>query len=161
MPDQVLASLNSAFPMEQQGGMYFTMWYGVYDTMSRSLTFSSAGHPPALLFEGNSSAYSGLRRLQTGNLFIGGLSDTQFQTERIILGETNRLYVYSDGVFEISTGNGSMWSFSQFEDFMARFSESDESIIEQVFTHVRDLNGTNAFEDDFSILEVSIKVESA
>jgi sigma-B regulation protein RsbU (phosphoserine phosphatase) len=31
-PGQVLAALNRAFQMEQQNGLYFTIWYGVFDT---------------------------------------------------------------------------------------------------------------------------------
>jgi hypothetical protein len=54
-----------------------------------------------------------------------------------------------------------MWSFSQFEDFMARFSKSDGSIVQQVLGHAQELNQTEDFEDDFSILEVSIKLDSA
>ena len=29
-PGQVLAALNNAFQMDQQNGLFFTIWYGVY-----------------------------------------------------------------------------------------------------------------------------------
>ena len=50
-PDQVLAGLNAVFPMENHKEMYFTIWYGVYNRVSRVLTYASGGHPPALLIE--------------------------------------------------------------------------------------------------------------
>jgi phosphoserine phosphatase RsbU/P len=37
-PDQVLASLNHAFPGEQHNDMFFTIWYGVFNKSSYSLT---------------------------------------------------------------------------------------------------------------------------
>src|ERR1700760_5010581 len=43
-PEQVLAALNTLFPMDDHAGMYFTMWYGVYDKALRQLSFASAGH---------------------------------------------------------------------------------------------------------------------
>jgi hypothetical protein len=36
-PGQVLTALNDAFQMERHNNMYFTIWYGVYDTAARSL----------------------------------------------------------------------------------------------------------------------------
>ncbi len=52
-PDQVLAGLNAIFPMENHKEMFFTIWYGVYNCVSRVLTYASGGHPPALLIEDN------------------------------------------------------------------------------------------------------------
>jgi sigma-B regulation protein RsbU (phosphoserine phosphatase) len=52
-PAEVLATLNAMFPMEDNAGMYFTMWYGVFDTLSRCLDFASAGHHPAYLVAGD------------------------------------------------------------------------------------------------------------
>ena len=40
-PDQVLCALNSAFDMDSQNGMFFTLWYGVYDKSSRELSYAS------------------------------------------------------------------------------------------------------------------------
>ncbi len=45
-PDRVLARLNRLFRMEEQGGNYFTIWYGIYDASTRTLRYASAGHPP-------------------------------------------------------------------------------------------------------------------
>ena len=56
VPGQVLAALNNAFQMEQQNGLFFTIWYGVYNkpsTAYRLLRWGpssgsahSAVHPP-------------------------------------------------------------------------------------------------------------------
>lgn len=48
-PEQVLVSLNAAFPGEENNDMFFTIWYGVYKKSTRELTYASGGHPPALL----------------------------------------------------------------------------------------------------------------
>jgi sigma-B regulation protein RsbU (phosphoserine phosphatase) len=48
-PGEVLEALNEAFPMERQNNLYFTLWYGVYHAPSRTLSYASGGHPPALL----------------------------------------------------------------------------------------------------------------
>ena len=48
-PHQVLFSLNNAFPSEKNNDLFFTIWYGVYNTHSHQLVYTSGGHPPALL----------------------------------------------------------------------------------------------------------------
>ena len=48
-PDQVLSALNKSFPGEENNDMFFTIWYGVYNKSKHYLTYSSGGHPPALL----------------------------------------------------------------------------------------------------------------
>ena len=48
VPGQVLGALNNAFQMEQQNGLYFTIWYGVYHKPTRRIDYSGGGHPPAL-----------------------------------------------------------------------------------------------------------------
>ena len=45
-PAKVAQELNNLFPMEGQGGLYFTMCYGVLNTATRELRHVSAGHPP-------------------------------------------------------------------------------------------------------------------
>ena len=54
VPGQVLGALNNAFQMEQQNGLYFTIWYGVYQKPTRQIDYSGGGHPPALLYNGPS-----------------------------------------------------------------------------------------------------------
>ncbi len=50
-PAQVLASLNEAFPGEENNSMFFTIWYGVYNKNSRELVYASGGHPPAIFID--------------------------------------------------------------------------------------------------------------
>ena len=47
-PAAVMRGLNPIFEMGRHGGKFFTIWYGVYDSATRRLTFSGGGHPPAL-----------------------------------------------------------------------------------------------------------------
>jgi phosphoserine phosphatase RsbU/P len=65
-PGQVLQRLSSAFPMEKHNGLFFTIWYGVYDKGSRRLSWAGAGHPPALLFTGPDRGGASLRHRRGG-----------------------------------------------------------------------------------------------
>jgi len=153
-PSQVLGSLNNMFLMEEHNDMYFTMWYGVYDKSSRSITYASAGHPPALLFLDGPSEKSRIVELQAGNLVVGAVPDLPFQQEVYHLSGPGRLYIFSDGVFEIPMGDEERWEYKDFVKFMAESSPGGQSDMDRLWNHVRALNQAETLEDDFSILEV-------
>ena len=78
-PAEVLAGLNRAFPMEENQLKFFTMWYGVFEPASRTLRYSSAGHPPALMFNGRSGSPE--RNSASPSLPIGATEDATFETQ--------------------------------------------------------------------------------
>ena len=49
---------------------------------------------------------------------IGAVPDLEFQTASTTLGAFAKLYLYSDGVYEIERTDKSMWPFDEFIEFM-------------------------------------------
>ncbi len=156
-PDQVLSWLNATFPMEEQNDMYFTIWYGVFTPSSRSLTYSSGGHPPALLLNGAPGRATRVDRLRTENLFVGGMPGVEFKTARVNVPASSRLYLFSDGVYEIECEDGEMWGIDSFERFISESDSDKEPVLDRLLTHVRGLGRIETLEDDLSILEVVIE----
>jgi len=151
-PGQVLAALNEAFPMEEYGDKFFTMWYGVYERSTGILAHSGAGHPPPLLFEGT-AATEPVQLLGNAPM-IGAMPWDEFETERRPITPGSRLYVYSDGVHEIHKADGDEWTFGEFVEFMAQPAAPGTSLPAELFKHVLTLNGSDILDDDFSIVEL-------
>jgi sigma-B regulation protein RsbU (phosphoserine phosphatase) len=156
-PDMVLSSLNEAFPMEEQNGMYFTIWYGIYNRLTRNLDYSGGGHPPALLVTGLPGQNPRITQLHTPNLFIGGMADVAFEKRSVQLDPSSRLYIFSDGVFEIEEANGSVWGFGEFEKFLSRTFPSGQSVLDGLQKHVVALKSSDDLDDDFSIIEAHVQ----
>lgn len=152
-PGEVLARLNDVFPMEKQNGKYFTIWYGVYNRADRTLSYANGGHPPALLFTGHSPAEAPLQQLKPTGMCIGMMSDMPFETVQVRLGAYSRLLLYSDGVYEISQPDGSMWTMSEFVKYVTSLPVDQGSVLDQILVHVRQMHGCDVLDDDFSILE--------
>jgi phosphoserine phosphatase RsbU/P len=155
-PDQVLAGLNAVFPMEYHKDMYFTMWYGVYNRSSRLLTYASGGHPAALLMQDMPGNRSEMRELRTPNLFLGGLDGIDFEYDQVVIKPAARLYVFSDGVYEIMSENGACWEFDDLKAYLEDSGDRGKSTMDDLWTHVRQIAGSEALEDDFSVLEIRI-----
>jgi len=146
-PDAVLRALNQSFQMGSHHDMYFTLWYGVYQPGSRLLSFASAGHPPALLI--NQSNRIPIE-LKTPNLPIGILPDQNFAMDQVRISVGSYLYLFSDGVYEVSSLQG-IWGLA---NWIALVRASLDSSLDQVLQQIQSSRGKADFEDDVSLLRV-------
>lgn len=154
-PSAVLTALNTALPMEKYGSMYFTLWYGVYNPLLRQLTFASAGHPPGLIFFGQ-----GQRRMElaTDNPPIGVVEAIQFQESSLQLDIPCTLFIYSDGVFEVSLKNSSWWSCEAWADYLQEQLQQDHARPAELFHTIRAMTRGDRFSDDFTLLRFDFNV---
>ncbi|WP_159785200.1 PP2C family protein-serine/threonine phosphatase [Sodalinema gerasimenkoae] len=157
-PSQVLEALNQAFQTSSSGSFYeekyFTIWYGVYNTRRRTLTYASAGHPPALLLTnfGNPESAASLNRLNTPNLPIGMFPDIEYQAQHCTVTPSAKLYIFSDGVYEIPQSDGTVWGLDAFADWLTQTSHADD--LASVFEHLQTLCDPHPFDDDVSLLQL-------
>ena len=138
--------------MEEHGGMFFTMWYGVYDKRSRSLRYSSAGHPPAILLAPRTQAY----KLGTPALVIGAMAGTAYENAACAVDGPAELFLYSDGAYEIEVPGRAMMTIEQFFAIIAAAPRFETSALNRVLDDLRAIKGPGQFEDDLSLLRVSL-----
>lgn len=150
-PVEVFQGLNSAFQMKDHSDLFFTIWYGVYNTSTKVLKYSSAGHPPALLFDGKE-----FHRLSCENFLIGGLKKFPFTSHSIVIEQSTQIILYSDGAYEILKDDGEYWTMEEFAEKIGKLYEQDECTPERIFAEIRSLAGKNSLDDDFSILKINI-----
>lgn len=148
-PGRVLETLNAMFQMEQHAGMYFTMWYGVYDRETRRLDYASAGHHPAYL---RSADRSDLTPLKTRNPIIGAVTGKTYVADSVAVPCGGSLYVFSDGAFEIVTKAGVQWSLADFLPLLSGAPTPGATESERLFKEVRQASRPGEFDDDVSIL---------
>jgi sigma-B regulation protein RsbU (phosphoserine phosphatase) len=151
-PAQVLSGLNDAFLGEACGEKFFTIWYGVYCRSARLLRWAGGGHPPSLLFGDNGAAPA---MLESASPIMGIMPHASFEVHDLPVPARSRLYLYTDGCQEIHLPDGGQWPFEGFVDFMARSARSSTSVMDDLLSHVRSLNGSDSLLDDFSIVEVA------
>lgn len=154
-PAQVLTGLNKAFQMERYNNMYFTIWYGVYSKKDRVLTYSSGGHPAALLFNGPSKEDVQVYQLETPSFIIGGMEDTQFKNGSIQLEKYAQLFVFSDGIYELDRPSQGMMGFDDLITVMKE-ARKQPSVLETLLNSLRTLQQKETFDDDFSIVEFNL-----
>ncbi len=160
-PHLVLKSLNETFQMEEHRNMFFTMWYGVYNKTSRKLTYASGGHPPAVLVSGSNPKNVETKLLKTPGLVVGGMAQSQFVSEEVTIGAYNKLFVFSDGVYELATKEGMSLQLDDLIKNIESESSSQSSDIERVLNFSRKVNQDKPFSDDFSIVKLVFNASKA
>lgn len=147
-PAQVLASLNAMFQMEDHGGLFFTAWYGAYSLRDRRLTYASAGHHPGYLCS------PGLppRPLRTRGLMIGAAPQARFANESVEVPQDSTLYLFSDGVFEITAGDGRQCGLDDLLPLLAGTGAKVPGEAARVYDRVRQISRPGPLDDDFSLL---------
>jgi len=150
-PAEVLAGLNTAFPMERQHDMFFTIWYGVFNAPTRRLDFAAAAHPAAILLAPGAEP----RMLGQPNLPIGVMEDQAYTAASATVPAGSRLVVLSDGAFEVRLPGDASLSFEDFVGLVARAEgQGPEERAEAIIAAVQALTGRSDFEDDCTLLEL-------
>ena len=151
-PSSVLRGLNRAFQMNDRNDKYFTIWYGVYDREKRLLTYSSAGHPPAILL--TPTARSSEQRLKTPGVPVGMFPDIQYVNASCNIAANSSLYVFSDGIYEVEPQSDSHWGLERLINLLKRYQQSPERNLPKLLQLVRIWHPNIQFEDDLSILQI-------
>jgi sigma-B regulation protein RsbU (phosphoserine phosphatase) len=151
-PVQVLKALNLAFPSDANKDMFFTIWYGVFNKNKGELTYASAGHPPAILCDEESSCGYHINLLKTPNFVVGGIEGTKYVKDKCEIHEGNSLYIFSDGVYEVEKADGTTWRFGEFANFIKKIKKDSESVLDRLYEYARRIGKSEYLEDDFTIV---------
>lgn len=148
-PAAVLAALNEAFGMEEQGGLFFSAWYGLYELPARRLAYASAGHHPAFLRRMPDAMPEALA---TRNPAVGMMPGVRFRTGETVLPPGSRLILFSDGAFETATAEGRIRGLADFLPALARPPDAGRSELDRLLDAAREGARPGLFEDDVCLI---------
>lgn len=144
-PAAALAALNRAFASSEHGGHFFSIWYGVHDARTGQISFATAGHPAALLVLPSGE----LRELGNGGPMVGLVPEVTFEQSTAEAPPGSRLYVFSDGAYEIESPRGQLWSEASFQQALV----GCQGALESFFAACRAFRGAQ-LDDDCTVLHL-------
>ncbi len=152
-PAAVLQELNANFQMSEQNELYFTMWYGTYHLPTRTLSYSSAGHPPGLLITSSDPEVT-VTTLKTPNLPIGMIAEIKFQSAKIKIPSNSELYLFSDGIYEITNASGELWGLQAFSQSLCQLKGIAQDNLDHIIKVAQSFSSDQPFMDDVSIVRL-------
>ncbi|MGA1473943.1 MAG: SpoIIE family protein phosphatase [Prochlorothrix sp.] len=159
-PAQVLQALNDRFQMEDHNNQYVTVWYGIFDRRTQQLTYSNAGHPPAVLL--NSTLKNVADRCQilpSSGPPIGILPFSRYKSQTCSIEPGSTLYIFSDGLYEVIPPeeippDTEPCGHSEFLKVLQGFERSAETDLKAIPQRVLEETGKTHFSDDRSLIRV-------
>lgn len=156
-PDQVLEALNSKFPMEEHNNMFFTLCYGIYDKKTRQVTLASGGHPPPVLVHIEPDGKKTIKQLIVyGGPVIGAVEGMDYPTMTEQLAPGDIIYIYSDGLFELTMADGKVMELDNYLKIFAQEGDKTGKVpeVERVFNYSKEVMRGNPFADDVAVVEI-------
>jgi phosphoserine phosphatase RsbU/P len=128
-PVTVVSELNRRFQMDSQGGLHFTILYGILDLRTKIFRYACGGHPQPVLIRSGEAP-----RLVDGEGFaVGWFDDIEFDEFVLQLQDGDRLYLYSDGIPEAMDKDLEQLTN---EKMLAAFDESRSLPVDQQVQHL-------------------------
>lgn len=128
---------------------FATLFVGIIDRPSATLTYCSAGHPPAILMRAASGALEWLG-VQSG--VVGAFHDMTYRDGSIGLHGGDTLLLYTDGTTEARARDGRFFGEDGLRDVALReAAHGFEGLLDRVLAAVDDFTG-NSLDDDVALV---------
>ena len=151
-PEKVLFEANRRFPLSADGE-YFTLWVGQLHLPTLSLSYASAGHPGALI----SSAEYPSRWLTHASFPLGFDPSARFANDHVSLKAADRLFLLSDGIYEVPSPSGELWGRGRFQETIdAGKQTSLSATIAASFAAARGWQQAQHFPDDAAVVGIEL-----
>jgi sigma-B regulation protein RsbU (phosphoserine phosphatase) len=152
-PAEVAATLNRRFACDEDNQQFFTVVYGILDLANRTFCYTSAGHPGPLTISAGGSRVHRARPPA-----IGFLPEGAFTEQSLPFAPGDRIYFYTDWIFEVSDADGSEFGQERMREILeGAAGESLEASLRQVVEAARAWSASRTFEDDVSLIGVEIR----
>lgn len=148
-PAAVAASFNRALCLLHPAAPLATVFFARLDSRLGELIYSSAGHPPALLFRANGA----VERLQDGGPLLGAMPHASFNSGRVVFEPGDTLLVYTDGLVECRDAGDREFGLERLIAAARRsLASSAGEMVFSLLGAVNDFAGNQPREDDISVM---------
>lgn len=157
-PAEVLKELNQVVFDVTDGPRYVSMFYGKLHLAQRRLEYTSAGHPPPLLFR---SATEEVLWLGRGGTVVGLLPEVAFENAVVDLKPGDILVLYTDGVTEAWSESDEAYSRGRLLELVSAHRDATAaSLLRAIGRSLVEFRGARAVEDDATVIVVRVLEET-
>jgi serine phosphatase RsbU (regulator of sigma subunit) len=142
------ALLNDHLYRSSSGSRYATLFTGLYDASTGTLSYSNAGHHPPLLLHGDQ-----IVRLSEGGVPIGLFEGCSYRSDSHRLAPGDLLALFTDGVVETPDASEEEFGEARLIDLLRRHRDLPlEGIIERVLDELASWSGGDEPHDDITLV---------
>lgn len=153
-PSEVISFANPIIANNSKTGMFVTLFYGVIDNETRTLTYVNAGHnPPLVLRQGTVE----IKELNLTGVAVGALDDAEYTQEELQLSSGDVIVLYTDGITEAVNDHEEMFDVPRLIDVIQKTRDlSSQEIADEIISAVFAFSGTQPQFDDITLMVVKV-----
>ena len=145
---EIVSHLNRHLYRNSSDERYATFFLAVYDTETRRLSYTNAGHLPPLYISG-----SRVERLETGGMVVGLFNDVPFEQGTIEIEPGGLLIAYSDGLIEPENVYGEEFGAERLIEVAMRNRDASPHVIaEAMMQAAEEWSGSPEQADDMTVI---------
>lgn len=152
--DWLVATLNRKVLNITKGEKFITLFIGIIDLNTQTLTYVNAGHVPPILMRKQTS-----QSLTGGSTILGmfdQLPDIKLQSIQLQAGDC--ILAYTDGVSDVRNEAGKGIEQTDLEQMLYQLSKEQHTLAARnIARRLIDFKGKAAFIDDLTLLSIQIK----
>ena len=151
-PSRVLHATNERLLADSQAEMFVTVFFGILDPASGTLTYGNAGHNPPYLLR---AAGGEPTMLPATGAPLGYLDDVEWGEESVQLAPGDTLVSYTDGVTEAEDGQGGFFGQERLLELLQAHQGVAPAELERtVLGVVGDFRGACPQTDDITLIVI-------
>jgi sigma-B regulation protein RsbU (phosphoserine phosphatase) len=154
-PAMAICNANTIIAADSKAGMFVTLFYGVLEVDSHTLTYVNAGHNPPIICHAEDAL---LTELMATGIAIGALSDAEYTAQTAALNAGDVIVLYTDGITEAENAREEMFGEERlYEVIRASKKLPSAEIITAILESVRTFCGGYAQSDDITLMVIRVK----
>ena len=137
--------------------IFTTAFYLVADLARGELRYANAGHPPPFHVQRAAQVVEPLRRLKPGPA-LGLFEHSVYSMERCALHAEDMLMLYTDGLYEVESPTGELFSMEQLiEAVRHRLTLPAPQLFDELLAEIKGFAESAAPEDDMCLVGMEVK----
>ena len=150
---ELVARLNKHLVRNTGDDRFATFFIAVYDSATRTLRYTNAGHLPSFLV-----CHGKSERLDKGGMVLGVLEDYGYEEGSIVVGPDSLLIGYSDGLVEPENVYGEEFGIRRLEESAVRLHGAAPLMVaESLMAAAEEWAGTPEQADDMTVIVARLR----
>lgn len=156
-PKTIVKNLNKLFINSTAEAIFFTLFFAIFDSEKRELTYINAGHPPPIYL----SADGSFSELKATTLALGILDEDIDEQLSIPFRTGESLILYTDGIIESQDSTKAIYSRKRLLNFVCSLltdqpaaARPPDYFVQKILQDVHDFTRQAAQSDDLTLMVV-------
>lgn len=159
LPDKLLTEFNEQLvELDHGSNMFITMFYGIYNTESGRLIYSTAGHnmPYIRILQASDRKFIQLPPMKT---MVAGIFDgISMQQAETKLSDGDIIVLYTDGITEAMNDKNEEFGEERLEELLNRYAVLPaKKMCQQLIAEVRDFQSNRPQYDDMTLFIMKVQ----